>query len=102
GGDRMTHSPETCWQFTDARDALFWSADVLRQRRLPRLTSLWREVVEAAPVSPAICHLEKEAVPSLRASHLPDEPEDRYALALAVEKLIGGLSEEDRQLLRLH
>ncbi|MFZ2586618.1 MAG: hypothetical protein WAZ18_00620 [Alphaproteobacteria bacterium] len=85
----------TVWQFTTPEEALYWSADVLRTRHTPKLMVLWKyvlaEALEPTANEPAVAHR----------LHLPDDPEDRFSLAMAVERLIGSMGDEGK-LLRLH
>lgn len=95
-------SPEPRWQFADAEHALHWSADLLRNKRQPRLTRLWREVVsgsgeEEPAVAAEVARLTPADAPG---QHLPDTPDDRYALALRVESMVSAI--EGRHLLRLY
>lgn len=84
------------WQFTSAEEALYWSADVLRSRRSPKLTILWQYVLAEAlePTAGA------PARPAMRL-HLPNDPDDRHSLAIAVDALLMSMGEAG-QLLRLH
>lgn len=93
------HTPG--WQFASAEEALFWSADVLRLRHLPKLTSLWREVLAEAPCPDAPSELDRHSYAPSERDHLPRHEDDRLSLALAVERLLEGM-EESGQLLRLH
>lgn len=89
----------TLWQFADAQHALMWSADVLRQRRMPRSTPLWRQIPSGAEVEAEV----NATTPwgDNLTFHLPEDPEERYALALNIEKQLTTIGEIGN-LLRLH
>lgn len=89
------------WQFASVEEALFWSADVLRARSLPRLTSLWREILAEAPEHARPAELDARTYASPVRDHLPSDADDRLGLALAVEKILDSMGDAG-QLLRLH
>lgn len=83
--------------FKDAEQALVWSAEVLRRRRLPALSKVWDEVLAEAEFVARAWEGEK-------LEHLPSSPLDRLDLALKVERALDTLSALDNQaalLLRL-
>lgn len=68
----------------------------LLERRLPRLTNLWREVLPDAPDPAPEVPLSTVEQPD---THLPRNADDRHALALKVESLLAAT--EQRHVLRL-
>jgi hypothetical protein len=77
--------------FVDARWALFWSADVLRKRRLPKLGAFWREV---GAEGTAELRMLDAAAPKGAGLGLPADGEARLALALKLDALLHGLGDE--------
>ncbi|MCP5404711.1 MAG: hypothetical protein H6922_00585 [Pseudomonadaceae bacterium] len=97
----MTDHPTHPWQFATAQEALFWSCDVLRARSLPKLSSLWREIVHDAEGARPPVELEEGAYRISRNSNLPTHPLERMGLALAVARHLDAM-EVQGELLRLH
>lgn len=80
------------WRFSDARQALFWSVEVLRRRRWPKLSGIWKEMgLESADA-------ETELVAAAWRPWLPEDPADKYALALKVAGLLTTLGADGRLL----
>jgi hypothetical protein len=85
---------EAC--FSDARWALFWSADVLRRRYLPKIGAFWRESA-AEPSDGADVDLSRLAEGvgrRVEKNYLPEDAEERHGLALKVEEILARLGEE--------
>lgn len=89
------------YAFADAEQALVWSAEVLRRRRLPKLSRIWDEVREEAEFVAKVWG----GGSAMRGDFcLPGNEGDRLTLALKVEGLMEALfrrGEEDMALLRL-
>lgn len=66
--------------FLDAEQALVWSVELLRRRRLPKLTLLWREILPEAEF------VAKAWTPNH--DFLPADPDERWGLALKVESAL--------------
>ncbi len=94
-----TAPADGAWQFADGRQALYWSIEVLRRRRLPQLSRIWREWMPdvAAPGVPEAW--EGDLVKPEWALYLPTLAEDRYLLAMEVDGVLAGMG-EDGALLR--
>lgn len=92
---------DAVWQFTDGRQALYWSVEVLRRRRLPQLSSFWREWQPDAPVPGLPEAWEADLVRPEWALHLPTGGEDRYALALSVAGVLAGMGTAGELLLEM-
>lgn len=73
------------YAFSDAEQALVWSAEVLRRRRLPKLSRVWDEVREEAEFVARVWEGERNF-------SLPGNEMDRLGLALKVEKVLEGLA----------
>lgn len=71
--------------FRDAEQALVWSAEVLRRRRLPALSKVWDEVLAEAEFVARAWEGEKQ-------HYLPTSPLDRLDVALKVEKVMDALA----------
>lgn len=84
------------WQFATADEALHWTADVLRARRHPRLGRIWQYVLADASEGEIAL-----ASAGVQRPHLPDDVDDRFNLAMAVEKILVSMGDEG-DLLRLH
>lgn len=83
--------------FADAEQALVWGAEVLRRRRLPRLSRIWDEVQQEA-------EFVARAWGGDRNFNLPGSELERLALALKVETALDALlarGVEDVLLLKL-
>lgn len=80
--------------FADAEHALQWSCEVLRRRRLPKLSSLWKEVSDEADAVARAWEGEK-------AVELPHGAVERLDLALKVEGALDELARADSEAARL-
>lgn len=76
--------------FADAEQALVWSAEVLRRRRLPKLTALWREMQDEVEFVARAWEGEKPF-------SLPGDAYSRLDLALKVEKALDEMARVDRE-----
>lgn len=78
--------------FETALQALHWAAEVIRARRSPRLSAIYRQVVPETG---------EPENPSPRNIFLPDDADTRYALAQTIMAAVGHLSAEQARLLLL-
>lgn len=88
--------------FSDARWALFWSADVLRRRYLPKIGAFWREIDaegtrELETLQTGVPGRVERAPEKML---LPEDEDDRHALALKVEDVLRGMGPPHGLLLR--
>lgn len=89
----VTHDPDTAgWQFASGRLALAWSTEVLRRRRLPKLSTLWREA-GGHEVPHLLESWEAELMSEAPWRYLPTQADDRYSLALDVAKVLADMGE---------
>lgn len=87
----------TGYVFADAEQALVWSAEVLRRRRLPKLTRMWDDLQEEVEFVARAWEGEKHF-------SLPADEVGRLDLALKVERALDAMAKGDRegaQLLKL-
>ncbi len=86
----------TCYEtavFDTAEAALHWAVEVLRRRRLPRNSSLWRELVQEAEDVERQWGLARNML-------IPTDPDERLGLALDIMEALAGLDSADALLLR--
>lgn len=74
--------------FESAEQALQWSAEVLRRRRWPKLSSFWRDLDGEADSVAMVWEGEK-------LMGLPEDAEGRLGLALGVEKALADVARRD-------
>lgn len=74
--------------FLSAEQALLWSVELLRCRRLPKLTRLWREVVDEADFVAKAWRIDNDL--------LPADPDERWGLALKVDALLADMAASGR------
>ena len=81
--------------FESADQALAWSTEVLRTKRFAKISPFYREIFnEGGTASLAKTH-NAQAL-------LPDDPDDRYGLAMKVDGLSQKLPEHERQILKFY
>lgn len=85
---------DTTYQFEGAEQALVWSAEVLRRRRLPKLTRLWTELQDEVEFVARTWEGDKPF-------NLPGDAMGRLDLALKVERGLDRMARRDNEAARL-
>jgi|GEM_PF-1766871 len=83
------------FMFEDAEQGLRWAAEVLRRRRCPRVSPVWREI---SPEAGAEVEAEAGRVAAAWGkgwAGLPKDADDRLGLALKMEDALGELAKMD-------
>ncbi len=78
---------ETFEGFARSEDAIRWGLEVMRRRRLPKLTTLWREALPMGCARTAL--------------GLPEDRLGRLGLALKIVEVLAKLPEQPREILEL-
>jgi hypothetical protein len=83
--------------FATALQALYWSTEVLRQRRFPKLSALYKEVLMGYGAENRSCIQDWYG----ESKNTPQDPEDRIRLALRVQDLLSHLDSDLAYVLKL-